>query len=345
VPLVDAAVLAELTTAIFTRLGAPRDLAAQVGDVLADNHLAGHDSHGILRIPQYVAAIRAGTLIPSARPDVVRESSSTALVDGHGAFGQVTANLAADVLATKAAASGVAAVAALQAGHTGRLAAFTERAARRGVVTFMAIGTVEGPLTVPFGGREPTLGTNPIACSIPNGDEPPITIDFATSAIAAGKVKVARARGTQVPAGSIVDAAGRPSTDPADFFAGGALLPFGGHKGYALAVVAELLGWALTGADEHAELGAGSGVFLWGVAAGAFRDEASYRRSVASIVDRIRSVPPADGFERVLVPGDPEIVERRRREIEGVPVPEPTWEQVVALAEEVGVDTVAFAPR
>lgn len=229
-PTLRKVALHKITAAIFRATGAPDDIAAQVADVLIDNHLAGHDSHGILRIPEYVQSVRAGEIVPTARPYVIEESPTSALVSGNWAFGQVTGLFAADLAIEKAKRERVAVLAVVQAGHTGRLAAFTERAAHRGVVMFMAIGTVNKPTTAPYGGSAPVLGTNPVSFSIPNPAGSPITLDYATSAIARGKIKQAEAKHEQLPPNAILDSQGRPSTDPHAFFNGGFLLPFGGHR-------------------------------------------------------------------------------------------------------------------
>jgi hydroxycarboxylate dehydrogenase B len=231
----------------------------------------------------------------------------------------------------------------VQAGHTGRLAAFTERAARRGVAMFMAIGTVSNPTTAPYGGSAPILGTNPVAFSIPNPAGPPVTLDFATSAIAAGKIKQAKAKHEQLPPDAILDSRGRPSTNPQDFFEGGFLLPFAGHKGYALAVIAELLSGPLAGADAYPGVTSRSGIFLFAVDAAAFRAPADYAAALDKTLNRIKSVPPAPGFDEVLVPGEPEARARARREREGIPIPEDTWRAVCATGAALGVDAEAMA--
>lgn len=335
--------LHKVTAAIFRATGAPDDLAAQVADVLVDNHLTGHDSHGILRIPEYVQSVRAGEIAPAARPYVLEESPTSALVSGNWAFGQVTGLFAADLAIEKAKRERVAVLSVVQAGHTGRLAAFTERAARQGVVMFMAIGTVNKPMTAPYGGSAPVLGTNPVAFSIPNPAGSPITLDFATSAIARGKIKQAEATHEQLPPNAILDSQGRPSTDPHAFFDGGFLLPFGGHKGYALAVIAELLSGPLAGADAYPGVTSRSGIFIFTVDATVFRPLADYERSLAKTLGRIKAVPPGPGFEEVLLPGEPEARARIRRERDGIPIPEDTWHAVCNVGAELGVNVEAVA--
>jgi hydroxycarboxylate dehydrogenase B len=343
-PLLKKEAVHAITAAIFRATGAPDDLALQVADVLVDNHLAGHDSHGILRIPEYVRSVRAGEIVPTARPRVIEETATSALVSGNWAFGQVTGVFAADLAAEKAKRERVAVVSVVQAGHTGRLAAFTDRAARRGVAMFMAIGTVNKPTTAPYGGSAAVLGTNPISFSIPNPAGAPVTLDFATSSIAAGKIKAAKAKHERLPPDAILDARGNPSTDPQAFFDGGFLLPFGGHKGYALAVIAELLSGPLAGADAYPGVTSRSGIFIFAVDAAVFRPAADYEQALARTLGRIKAVPPAPGFEEVLLPGEPEARTRSRREQDGVPIPEDTWRAVREVGAELGVDVEGFVP-
>lgn len=337
-PTFTADALRQLIASIFVATGAPADLADEVAEVLVDNDLAGHESHGLLRVPQYVAAVRSGATVPTARPEVVHETPVTAVVSGHWTFGQVAANFAADVAIDKACAAGVAAVALVDTGHTGRLAAFTERGAGRRVAMFMTSGSGAGFSTVPYGGRRAALGTNPVAFTVPRGDGPPITLDYATSAIAAGKIKVADARGQPLPPGAVVTSEGVATTDPAAYFDGGALLPFGGHKGYALAVVAELLSGALIGADRSGDATRRrTGAFVFAVHAGAFGSVEDFEQAVARTAERITSVPPAPGFDRVRLPGEPEADSRAARERDGIAVPDGTWRRIETILDELGL--------
>jgi len=253
----------------------------------------GTDAHGILRIPEYVQSVRAGEIVPAARPRVLEESATHALVGGSWAFGQVTALFATDLAIEKAKRERVAVLSVVQAGHTGRLAAFTERGARQNVVMFMAIGTVDKPMTAPLRGRSPGAGYQPISFSIPSPAGAPVTLDFATSTIAAGKIKLAKAKHEQLPPDAILDRQGRASTDPQAFFEGGCLLPFGGHKGYALAVIAELLSGPLAGADAYPGVMNRSGIFILAMDAAVFRPLAEYGQALAQTIGRIKAVPPA----------------------------------------------------
>ena len=342
-PTFTKAALHRATATIFRAAGASEDHAAQVADVLVDNHLAGHDSHGILRIPEYLKSIVDGEIAVGASPQVLEETPTTALITGNWALGQVTGNFAVDLAIAKAKQERVAAVSVVQASHTGRLAAFTDRGAEQGVMGFMAIGTVDRPMTAPFGGAAAVLGTNPVAFSVPNPGGAPVTLDIATSAIAAGKVKVAKAKHQQLPPDSILDREGRPTTDPQAFFDGGVLLPFGAHKGYALAVIAELLSGPMAGADAYPGVFMRSGIFIFAVDVGVFRPAADYARAMAVTLGRIKAVPPAPGFDEVLIPGEPEARLRVVRERDGIPIPDDTWKAVCAAGATVGVDVAAVA--
>jgi LDH2 family malate/lactate/ureidoglycolate dehydrogenase len=335
--------LREVMEAILAATGTPADLARQVADVLVDNSLAGHDSHGLLRLPEYVRSIQRREIVPAARPAILKETAASALIGGNWAFGQVTGLFAIDTAVDKAKREGVSVVAVVEANHTGRLAAFTERAARQDVVVFMAIGTVDVPMTAPFGGAKPVLGTNPIAFSIPGSSEFPMTVDISCSAVAAGKIKVAKAQHQQLPPGSILDRNGTPTTDPQAFFDGGFLLPFAGHKGYALAMAAELLSGALVGSEKYPGVFQRSGIFLFAVNAGLFRPLSEFQQAVTETLARVKAVPPQPGFDEVLIPGEPEYRTRLTRERDGIPIAPDTWRAVCEISEPLGVDVRAIA--
>jgi uncharacterized oxidoreductase len=332
--------LEAVTASIFCAAGAPADLAQQVADVLVDNHMAGHDSHGILRIPEYLKSIVDGEIVAAARPEILQETANSALIKGNWALGQATGLFAADIAIAKAKQQGVSVVSVVQAAHTGRLAAFTDRAALQGVVMFMTIGTVDRPMTAPYGGAAAILGTNPLAFSIPNPGGAPVTLDFATSAIAAGKIKVAKARHEPLPPDALIDKHGNPTVNPEDFFDGGVLLPFGAHKGYALAVIAELLSGPLIGAEAYPGVTPRSGIFIFAMNASLFRPLSEYAPALANSLGRIKAVPPAPGFDEVLVPGEPEARMRAKREREGISIPDDTWQAVCAAARGVGLNLV-----
>ena len=299
--------------------------------------MAGHDSHGVLRIPEYLKSIGAGEIVPSARPEILSETMTTALVGGNWAFGQLTGTYAVDLAIAKAKQNQVSVVAAVQAGHTGRLAAFTDRAAKQGVAIFMTIGTTMQPVTAPYGGSAPVMGTNPMAFSLPNPSGAPISLDFATSAIAAGKIKVAHANRENLPPNSILDKFGRPSNNPQDFIDGGVLLPFGGHKGYGLALIAEILSGPLIGSETFPGIKSKNGIFIFAFDAAIFRPVVEYDKALEKVLGRIKSVPPSEGFEEVLLPGERGAKSTEKRELDGIAVAESTWSAICLAADSVNL--------
>jgi LDH2 family malate/lactate/ureidoglycolate dehydrogenase len=330
--------LNQVVTTIFQAAGAKQDDAIQIADILVANHLAGHDSHGILRVPEYLKSIVDGEIDPKASPEIIQETPTSAVIKGNWAFGQVVANFATDVAIKKAQEVGVCAISVVQAAHTGRLAAFTERAAAQDVVMLMTIGTVDRPMTAPYGGAAPLFGTNPIAITLPNHDGPHVSLDFATSAIAAGKIKVAKAKHEPLPPNCLVDKNGNPSTDPNDFYDGGFMLPFGGHKGYALAVMAELMSGPLIGAEYFPGVTQRSGIFIFALKSSLFQSVEKYQQALHHSIQKIKAIPPAQGFDEVMLPGEPEFKMHEKRIQQGIPIPQETWDAVRKAGLSVGVD-------
>ncbi len=334
--------LTALGTRIFEAVGAPSDIAGIVARSLVDANLTGHDSHGVLRIPHYVERVRDGRVRPAVRPKVIEDRHAIGVVSGEWGFGQLAGRLAMDDAVRRAQEFGVGAVCVVRCNHFGRMGEYVERAADGGYVGLVWVGGLGQRAAVPHGGRRPTLGTNPIAVGFPVDGEHPVVVDFATTAVAAGKIMVARARHVPLPPGCIVDRDGRPTTDVEDFYAGGALLPAAGHKGFGLSVAAELLGQALTGADAIQDapgreaVHGHSGALFMALDPGGMRPAADAKAQARRIVDRIRGIPPADGVDRVRTPGDPE-VESRRARAGGFELPDATWSAIVECARSVGL--------
>jgi LDH2 family malate/lactate/ureidoglycolate dehydrogenase len=201
----------------------------------------------------------------------------------------------------------------------------------------------EAPAAVPYGGRKAVLHTNPISIGFPAGDEPPMMFDFATTSIAGVKVVNAQRRKEAVPAGCIVDKEGNPTTDPNDFFAGGAHVPFGGHKGYGLMMAAEFFGRIFTGSDTYAEPNRAGpimrhqGVTLIALQADLFQSFAEYSQRADEMERRVRAIPPAPGFDQVLVPGDLEATTRAARRRDGIPIADDVWDGLYQVAISLGV--------
>jgi uncharacterized oxidoreductase len=330
-PHIAPAELRTLSRDIFVGAGVPIESAREVADSLVDANLAGHDSHGVIRVPTYVELVREGRVVATAQPELVHETPSIGVVDGHWAFGQLTARQSMAIAIAKAQACGIAAVSALACNHIGRVGEWVEMAAAEGLIGFATVSMYGlGLAAAPHGGAEPAMSTNPIAFGLPSATRGHVVADFATTTVAEGKLQVARAKGIAVPPGCIIDRHGEPSTSPQDFYDGGALLPFGGHKGYGLAVVSQLLSLALTGALAAPQGEFSSGAFFVCVDPGAFGPRAAYGEAADELLGQIKSVRPAPGFDEVLLPGEPEQRARAAR-ADGVPVDDVTWGKLQEL--------------
>ena len=340
-PTFTANQLQRVGRAIFEAAGTPHDVAQQVSDSLVTNNLMGHDSHGVIRIPAYLRKITQGGIVPQAQPELVRETPTTALINGHWAFGQVVAAWGMEIAIAKAREHSIAAVGVFRCPHIGRVGEYPAMAAQQGMVGITVCNSgPPGGNVAPFGGRKPFFSTNPLALAVPAGERFPLLVDFATSVVAEGKVRVARNRGKQIPLGRIVDSEGRPSTDPHDLYEGGALLPFGAHKGYGLALFVDILGGILTGAGctSMPDYDGGNGTFLIAIDIQNFRPLADFRAYVDQMFAAIKEVPLAPGVEEIFIPGEIEYRTQAQREREGIFVEEVTWGLIVEAAQGLGVD-------
>jgi LDH2 family malate/lactate/ureidoglycolate dehydrogenase len=351
-----AAELQALVENILMAAGADAANARIVANHLVLANLSGVDSHGVWHVPSYVAGIRGGVIVPTARPEVLNETPTSALIKGNWTFGHVAAEFGMEQAIQKAAQAGIAVVAVVQDNHCGRLGHFVEMAIAQQMIAFVALGSETPGTAAPYRGRERRLHTNPLAMGFPAGDEPAMMFDFATTATAGVKVINAYRRGEQLPPDTIIDKEGRPTTDPADFINGGALLPFGGHKGYALMVAADILGrlvsgapafadapgsHTVTGADGRTTTRSSPGLNVIVLKADLFQAYEQYAHRADELEQRIRAVPPAPGFTEVLVPGDPEARARVIRQREGIPIAEDVWQSLATVAESLGISVTA----
>ena len=328
--------LAEVGKRIFVAVGAPEDVAAHVAASLVESNLVGHDSHGVIRIPTYIARTREGMYVATGRPETLRETSTTGVVSGNWGFGQIAATYATDLAIRKARAHDLGAVGVVQCNHIGRLGEYAYRGAQQGFITIVSAGGFPGGAQAPFGGAGRALGTNPFAFGVPGSSSQPMVVDFATTIVAEGKLQVARAKREPVPPGWVMDKEGNPSTNVEDFYAGGTLLPFGGHKGYGLAMVAEVLSSTLSGLSETRGKRAGHGTFVMALNPAAFRTYTDFATENDALFAKVRGMAPAKGFNEVMVPGDPEMRARAKRLVDGIPVAEDTWAKIQSTADELG---------
>lgn len=346
---IDHAALQRLVTAIFAAAGCAADEAARIAEHLVEANLAGHDSHGVIRVAAYVDWLRRGDVLPNRRMRIVLETSVLALVDGERGFGQSIGAEATALGVEKAAREGIAVVALRNSGHLGRIGAWPLQAARAGCVSVHFVSTSGGGILVaPFGGRSRRLSADPVAAGIPRADAQPVILDMSCCTIAEGKLKVALNKGTTVPEGCIIDAAGRPTTDPRVFYADppGAILAIAGHKGYGLGVITELLAGALTGGGAsdpaHADRLVNNMLSIY-LRPEAFGDAAAFAAEVTRFVDWVKTAERIDPDREILMPGEIEEQTRTARVAAGLEIDAATWNALDATARSLGIDPAAAA--
>ena len=330
-PVVPVADLRELMRDLLLGAGTPADIATMVGDSLVDANLAGHDSHGVIRMLHYLDMAEAGQVVPTAVPEIIREHGATGLFDGTWGWGQRSMWMATNAACERARQFGLGAAVVTNSYHIGRVAPYVEHLARHQMIG-LALANA-GRAVAPFGGRQRVMGTNPIAWAVPRAEgKEPICLDVATAFIAEGKVRVAQAREVEAPAGAIMDVDGYPSVNPNDFYDGGALNAFGAHKGSGFSILAQMIGVGLAGAhpDLLFQHRGGNGPLVLAIDVSAFVDPATFVARVEEQAAEINASAPAAGVDAVFLPGDPELVLRVQRERDGIPVPDSTWEKLQA---------------
>lgn len=338
---IRAAPLQRLCADIFIASGAPADIAADVAESLVTTNLFGHDSHGVLRMKQYVTMIRDGMIQPKARPRLKKRFGATAMVSGAYGFGQVGARFAAELAAELGAEHGIGAVSLGQTTHIGRLGEYTAMIAAKGCIGIgFTSGTMFRGWVTPYGGRERVFGTNPMSFALPCADSETLLLDFATAGIAHGKLLLAQAKGAPAPQGMMLDKDGRPSTDARILDEGAVLLPMGLHKGSGLALMMELIPTLLAGHRpiSSPEFHFGNPTLLIALAPEAFSDETDFPGHVEALKRRVKAVRPAAGFDEVLLPGEPEARSYAERTKVGIPLPDAVWADLRGLAAELSLD-------
>jgi uncharacterized oxidoreductase len=297
--------------------------ARLVAENLVAANLTGHDSHGIGMMPRYVEALLEGGLHPNRKIEVKLD----------------TGRQATELAIERAKKHGVSITALGNSHHLGRIGHWAEMALAEGLVSIHFVNVISFARVAAYGGADGRFGTNPVCIGIPLPDEPPFILDMATSAVAQGKLRVAHNKGAEIPLGWLLDREGRPTDDPrwgvVQPF--GAMQTFGGHKGYGLAVACELLGGALTaGGTWHYPEGTKrrvlNGMLSIVIDPAKLGTEEAFAREARAYLDWIRKSPPAPGFDRVRIAGEPERETRAVRERDGIPVDEETWKEIRAAA-------------
>jgi L-2-hydroxycarboxylate dehydrogenase (NAD+) len=347
--------LHEFCAAVFRHFGVPGAEARLAADVLSAADRRGIDSHGVARLRTYVDLLSVGRINPRPSMRIVRETPSTATVDGDNGLGLVVGPWANDVAMEKAAGSGTGWVSVCHTNHFGIAGYYVMRALERDMIGWAMTNSSAG--VAPLWGAERMLGTNPIAISFPTAEEPPIVLDMSTSAVPLGKLETAMRKGQAIPEGWAIDREGHPTTDPHAMLEGGALVPLGsnrehgGHKGYGLAVAVDLLcamlsgaNWGpftppftLTGVAPRRSVGKGIGHFFGAMRIDAFREPHEFKTQMDDFVRTFRATRPAPGTSGPLLPGDPEREAQLLRDKEGVPVLLPVVEDLREISRQTGV--------
>jgi uncharacterized oxidoreductase len=342
--------LKQASSDIFQAAGAPKVEADLVADFLVRANLAGHDSHGVIRVPQYVGEIKAGHLIPGAPIKIVQETPSTALIDGNWGFGQVIAKRATEIAIEKARTQKISIVNVYNSNHIGRLGDYPHMAAQQDMIGIIMVNAGgAGQSVAPFGGTARRLATNPISIAVPTGGEVPLILDMATSVVAEGKVRVKRNRKQKTPDGWLIGSDGNPTNDPEALYANpprAAILPLGGltagHKGYGLAFMIEILTGILArnGYSNEKASRISNGTVLIVIDVATFIPVEEFKHQVLDLIRYIKTSPCIPGVNEILVPGEPEYKEEKKRLKEGIFVEDETWNQIKRLAEEFGVKSL-----
>jgi LDH2 family malate/lactate/ureidoglycolate dehydrogenase len=344
VPRFNEEELVQTATDVLHGLGAPGQTARVVAASLALSNLVGHDSHGIVRLIQYAEMVKTGQIRPEGKPTVASARGAVATVDGGWGFGQPAAQLATALATESASAHGIAAVSISACNHIGRLGEYVTTIAGAGQMGMAFCNS--GPIVAPFGGAGRVMGTNPFAWSAPLRDGI-VALDFATSKVAEGKIKIAVAEGRRLAPGWVVDSAGRPSVEPADLYGGGALLPFGEHKGSGMSMLIELTAALVSGMGSSCDpeyLG-GNGTLIIALDIGAFADMERYFDQAATFCTEAKRIGGGPQHLDILLPGELEARTLETRRAGGLVVAANIRRQITALADGLGLDLGRFSLR
>lgn len=330
--------MSALLEAGFRAMGFAAETVGAIARHLVEAEARDVPSHGVTRLAFYKGQIDRGFLDPRAVPRVLRDDGRLIQVDGAGGLGIPAANLLLERLLAATQAGGVAAAGLQNCGHTGRMGAYAERAAEAGTILLALGGAAwrDWQNVVPYGSRDPLISTNPLTFGAPAGRQPPAVADFAVSEVPMGKIALAKAGGITLPEGSLLDKHGRPSSDPEDFYDGGAIRAFGGVKGSALAMVMELVTGGLLGRPKELHW-----LFL-ALRADAFRPQEAYDRDAEDLTAALGALRPAEGFEEVLMPGAREAHGAAAAATAGLKISEGVWAGLAEAMDSLGLSAADY---
>ena len=353
--LLDAGALEAFVRDIFAAAGCDAAEAGRIAGHLVRANLAGHDSHGVVRVPRYVEWLEAGYVLKGQTAEVVTDGGSFVVLDGKFGFGQTVAPQAVAIGVERAEASGLCVTALRNAGHIGRVGDYAEQAMRAGLISIHIVNVAGSVLVAPFGGTERRFSTAPFTVGVPLPGRP-LLLDFATSRVAEGKVQVASTGGKALPPDALIEPNGRLSGDPRMLYGAyepigprdpskgpGAIRAFGEHKGSGLAFMCEMLAGALTAGGtagpvaERARIA--NGMLSIFISPKHFGTQAEFERIGLAYAEWVSACRPADPSAPVLLPGEPEAATRAKRLKDGVPLPQEAWANICATARRLGVST------
>ena len=344
----QASFLRQQVSAILTAAGSSPAEAAQVADNLVLANLSGHDSHGVGMVPRYVDAVAEGGLKPNASVKTNLDIGTLLALDGQGGYGQIVGVQAMALGIARAKQHGSCILSLAHAHHLGRIGHFAEMATAQGLVAMHFVNVLSRPVVAPWGGGDGRFGTNPCCIGVPLAGAAPFILDFATSRVAQGKMRVAHNKGERIPPGYLIDEQGKPTDDPGVVVVPqpnglfGALMTFGEHKGYGMAIACELLGGALTGGGTwHRQADTARSVFNGMLTVlidpEKLGTQAGFAQEATAFVDWLRQSPAGEGFDHVQIAGEPERTARKTRETQGIWLDDATWGEIVASGAKVGV--------
>jgi len=324
------------------RLGVPQEEAEITAKTLVTANLRGVDTHGVTRLPAYVAKLKGGALQPAVTLTTEKETVATALLDGHDGIGQVISWRAMQMAIRKAKTAGVAYVAVRRSNHLGACAYYPMMALDHDMIGCTA--TNASPRLAPTGGVERVFGNNPFAIAVPAGRHPSVVLDMANSVVAAGKIRTFLREGKPIPEGWALNPHGEPTTDPAEALKG-ILLAIGGYKGYGIILMVDLLtgvladsnyGPRVKGIDQDAEP-AGVAHSFMAIDLAAFTDVSAFKARMDAYIDEIKSSKKARGAEVIYLPGEPEWLRARERMEKGIPLHAKVAEELRAVGQDLGL--------
>jgi LDH2 family malate/lactate/ureidoglycolate dehydrogenase len=348
-PKIKAETLVKFATSILTAKGTPQNEAQIVAQHLVRSNLSGHDSHGILRLPYYLKVIEEGKIVLGAEPRIVRETASTALVDGNWNFGQITGKFAMELAVEKAKTTGIGMTALFNVDHTGRVGEYPEIAIEHDMVGIVFGGGNKNPQVVAPGGLTRVIGPNPLAIGVPANQLHSFLLDMSTSIVAGGKISWYLAQGKPVPAGWIIDSEGNPTTNPADFrpplkeyakyhahgkpLTRGSLLPFGNYKGFGLGVFIQMLGGYLAESGK----GTQAGFIFIAIDISKFRPIAEFKNNIDHVITTIKNSKRRPGVNEILIAGEPEFNARTQRLKDGIHIEPQTLHDLQEIGQQLGI--------